>query len=95
VDAEKCIGCGVCLNRCNMDAISIIDNVATINLERCIGCGLCKTTCEAGAISLIKKKKETVPPEDTIKLYRKILYERFGPLGTMKILAKKALRKKV
>jgi len=70
VDEDLCTGCETCLERCQMDAISISTQmVAQVNLDRCIGCGLCVTTCPAEAIGLEKKEEEAfqVPPETTFE----------------------------
>jgi len=84
---EDCIGCGICLKRCQMDAIKIEEKNAIINLGKCIGCGLCVTTCPTKAIKLIKKSEETKPPRDQAALYMKILKEKFGSrLEMMKML---------
>jgi electron transport complex protein RnfB len=45
IDDEVCEGCETCVDRCQMEAISLVDNVATINNDRCIGCGNCVVTC--------------------------------------------------
>ncbi len=53
VDPDLCCACETCLDRCQMDAISMgPDDAAVIDLDRCIGCGLCVTTCETGALTL-------------------------------------------
>ena len=53
VDPDLCSACETCLERCQMEAISIgPDDVAQVNRDRCIGCGLCVTTCPAEALSL-------------------------------------------
>ena len=53
VDADECTGCETCLERCQIEAITIgADDVAEINLDRCIGCGLCVTTCPTAALRL-------------------------------------------
>ncbi|MFQ6039788.1 MAG: DUF362 domain-containing protein [Candidatus Poribacteria bacterium] len=95
VDANLCAGCKTCLKRCQMEAISIVDNVATVNLDRCIGCGLCATTCKADAVRMIKKERETVPPKNHDALYKKIMMERFGPLGALKMMSKMLLGRKI
>ena len=87
-DPELCNGCEVCLDRCPMDARSMLDGIAMVDLDRCIGCGLCVTTCEQNAIQLMKKEKETVPPKDHDSLYKKIMMEKVGPWGTLKIMGK-------
>ena len=54
-DPEICSGCGTCLERCQMDALSLPNGTAELNLDRCIGCGLCVSTCTTGAMSLVRK----------------------------------------
>ncbi len=64
VKSEDCIGCGECLERCPIDAITIgQDQVAVINLDRCIGCGVCVTSCPNEAISLKQKPDENLIKE--------------------------------
>ncbi len=78
VDIDGCIGCGICVKRCQMEAIVIESDKAIVELERCIGCGLCVTTCPTNAMKLIKKEKETIPPKNMAALYMKILKVKFG-----------------
>lgn len=73
VDSDLCIGCGVCETRCNMDAITINNEISNINLDRCIGCGVCVPTCPEEAISLIKKEEEIIPPKNTAATYQAIM----------------------
>jgi len=55
LEPDLCIGCWICLERCQMDALTEdVDRVA-LNTIRCIGCGLCVTTCLSGALSLVRK----------------------------------------
>jgi Na+-translocating ferredoxin:NAD+ oxidoreductase subunit B len=59
VDEDLCVGCEVCLDRCQMDAITMGDDgTALVDLDRCIGCGLCVTTCDAEAMTLEPKSPE-------------------------------------
>jgi NAD-dependent dihydropyrimidine dehydrogenase PreA subunit len=78
VDIEECSGCETCLERCQMEAIEIVDEKAVIDLDRCIGCGLCVTTCETGAMSLSKKTDDQlyVPPKSITEMYMRIGKER-------------------
>jgi ferredoxin len=52
---ELCQGCGTCLGRCQMQALSKEADHIVLNLDRCIGCGLCVTTCPSGALALIRR----------------------------------------
>jgi len=94
VDPNLCQACETCLQRCQMEAVSLVDNIAKVDQGRCIGCGLCVTTCEANALQLKKKGKETAPPKDHDSLYKKIMMERLGPWGTLKMIANVSLGRK-
>jgi len=83
VDGELCSGCGLCEQRCPMEALSLVDASARVDLERCIGCGLCASTCPTGAIRLHPRERRHVPPPDAGAMYRKILIERYGPLRAL------------
>jgi len=54
-DPGICSGCGTCVERCQMDAITLPNGTAELHQERCIGCGLCVSTCETGALTLTRK----------------------------------------
>ncbi len=95
VDPALCEGCKTCISRCKMEAISMVDKIASVDLDQCIGCGLCVTTCKASARQLKKKGKETVPPKDQDSLYKKIMMEKLGPWGSVKMMGKMLLRKKI
>ena len=69
VDPDSCTGCEICLDRCQMGAVSLNDDdTAMINLDRCIGCGLCVTTCPGEAIHLEIKPESNrrIPPDTTL-----------------------------
>ena len=55
LDVERCIGCWVCLERCQMQAFNEEINHVSLNADRCIGCGLCVSTCPDGALTLVRK----------------------------------------
>jgi H+/Na+-translocating ferredoxin:NAD+ oxidoreductase subunit B len=93
-DMEKCIGCGICVKRCQMDAIKIEDKKAIIDLTRCIGCGLCVPTCTPKSMALKKKDKVFVPPKGSLQLYLKILKKRIGNARFILMITKQMLGKK-
>ena len=49
---DQCIGCGTCVEKCPMEAISLENEHATIIKERCIGCGVCAHLCPEHAMTL-------------------------------------------
>ena len=78
-----------------MDAIIDDAEVSSVDLRRCIGCGLCISTCPSEAVQLYQKAEAKIPPKDQDQLYRKILTERYGLLGTAKVMGKKILGMKI
>jgi len=60
-DPEICIGCETCVERCQMEALSMEDERVVLNADRCIGCGLCVSTCPSGALTLIRKPIDRQP----------------------------------
>lgn len=49
VEEEECIGCGVCVEGCNYDAITL-DEKAFIHEDKCVGCAACVALCPTGAV---------------------------------------------
>lgn len=95
IDSDKCTACGECLELCQMDALIPVNKHTEVLLNHCIGCGVCLNVCPTEAISLVKKEKEEVPPKNSKEMYKKMLIERYGVLGTLKFMGKAALGKKI
>lgn len=64
-DAELCIACETCIDRCPMGALAMgEDEVPEMNLDLCIGCGVCATGCPEEAIQLVERPGVEIPPVD-------------------------------
>ena len=52
LDANKCIGCGMCQDICFTRAVTITDGKCSIDQKGCRGCGRCADICPADAITI-------------------------------------------
>jgi energy-converting hydrogenase A subunit Q len=52
IDSETCQLCGVCVNKCPKDAMSIEEGKVVVDTEKCIVCDTCEVTCPVGAVKL-------------------------------------------
>jgi NAD-dependent dihydropyrimidine dehydrogenase PreA subunit len=66
IDPDECTGCGTCIERCQVHAISEQEGVAVVDRQRCIGCGLCVTGCPNDVAKLHRKPDTEIvePPVD-------------------------------
>ncbi|MEG0615704.1 MAG: 4Fe-4S binding protein, partial [Oscillospiraceae bacterium] len=49
-----CLGFGDCAEICPNEAISVLDNVASVDKTKCVACGLCVKTCPNSLIEIHK-----------------------------------------
>ena len=61
---HRCIGCGTCIEGCPMEAISFVDERASIEDDKCIRCYCCHEIC----------------PEEAIGLHSSWLYQLINPV---------------
>jgi len=50
INENKCLSCGICINKCDVEAISLQPK-AVIDHSRCIGCAGCIAVCPQGAVN--------------------------------------------
>lgn len=53
VDAEKCIGCGECVEICPVEVYELQNEKSVVvKEEECLGCESCLEVCEQNAITV-------------------------------------------
>ncbi len=60
VKQEMCTGCGICVDECPVDAMSVSEGKASIDEENCIRCGRCHDVCPQEAV---RHDSERIPQE--------------------------------
>jgi pyruvate formate lyase activating enzyme len=74
---SRCIGCGVCFERCPQGAHEIVDGRRVYHRDRCVVCGTCVDTCYAEALVLVGERK-TVDEVVEVVLRDRPFYETSG-----------------
>jgi NAD-dependent dihydropyrimidine dehydrogenase PreA subunit len=87
LDADTCEGCGVCVERCQMEALRMEDESVVLDPDRCIGCGLCVSTCPTGSLTLERRPgpDQTEVPRNMTESYVKLARKR-GKLRTVDVV---------
>ncbi|MFX1574466.1 MAG: ATP-binding protein [Promethearchaeota archaeon] len=75
IDSELCDGCGTCVDRCQVGAITLDEEkgFSVVDLTRCLGCGNCVPYCPNEAIELQRKEIETIPPQTGEDMFETIV----------------------
>lgn len=76
VDGETCVGCGLCVDACGVEAIETVRIDAAgakkkkgikVDGAICLGCGVCVTRCRQNALRMVKRKQRVLHPETTFE----------------------------
>ena len=62
--SNACIGCMKCQKVCKFEAITVENNLASINPETCKNCGLCAKECPTNAIINMRAKRKPAAPAE-------------------------------
>ncbi len=62
-DPEACIACGLCVKRCQFQAVTMTDAGPRIDESKCMGCGVCVTGCPEQAMTLRLAPEKGAPLE--------------------------------
>lgn len=58
---QECTGCGLCVDACPLEIITMEEGYPVADLSICIGCGVCLYPCPTGAAKL-KRREDKSPP---------------------------------
>ena len=61
IDENNCTTCGVCVDVCPFDAISMERTGTTVNATTCMGCGVCASQCAFEGIALLRDPRKPEP----------------------------------
>jgi electron transport complex protein RnfB len=87
INPDTCQGCGICVERCQMEALRLEGDQALLDPDRCIGCGLCVSTCPTESLRLVRKPDTEQPevPRNVVDASIRLARQR-GKLGPRELI---------
>ncbi len=93
-NSETCKGCGLCVKRCPMEAVTLeasdkainkLGKIAALSPDDCIGCGVCAYKCPTKSITLQRREEVTEPPADPREYVQRFIKDFSDPLPRRKV----------
>jgi Pyruvate/2-oxoacid:ferredoxin oxidoreductase delta subunit/DNA-binding MarR family transcriptional regulator len=80
IDRRQCNGCGVCAERCQVQAVNMVTEQgkqkAIVDQQSCLGCSVCVAGCKQGALAMTQRPKISSIPKNQLTRHLKIASEK-------------------
>lgn len=67
INQDRCVGCGICYERCPYESIKFVDGRYVVNELTCEGCGVCKLVCPVSDTITLDEVRSGVIRKTTTK----------------------------
>lgn len=82
IEDGECSHCGICIEKCPTDAISVVGTKTVVDENWCLGCGVCSNFCDTNACRMEAREEKVFVPQDTFqKVVLAVIYQ--GKLGNV------------
>ena len=84
INLDLCRGCGICVDACPNNAITIENKKAVIDMNLCLGCEVCISYCPNGAITSYRVRRKypypwPIPYPQHLQYFQPHFYRAYYP----------------